>query len=279
MKTTMKKTWIPAVMAIGLALLLAACQVTITPTPTPEYDVAVTASAWTDATLAGAPIADTVTLTPGESIRYKVDVPSSSLEAVYYELDQPLELTVYNRFDSALASSASDDFFARGTLALANATVSGVATQDITPQLTCRGSCVIERHTDSTRYLRVHNPSAFDVTVNLYVVMRDFEDTSEGGATSAVNLGDNDGALETLGDVDVYEASVDGDVSLTFGSLASGLQYRIRIYDGGGALVDTLFVGDPAVPVFAGEEIVVDAVNGADRAAASGKSRYVIALN
>lgn len=272
------KKWIPAVVVTGLALLLTACQITVTPTPSPRYDVDVTASDWTEETLDGAPEADTVTLAPDESIRYKVTVPSSNLEAVYYELDEPLDLTVYDGFD-ALASSASADFFMRGTMALAGAAVPQVAPQDISAQLSCRGSCVIERRTSSTRYLRVHNPSSFTVTVNLYVVMRDFEDTSEGAGTLPLNPGTTEGALETLDDADTYEVSADGDVSLTFGALASGLDYRLRIYDSSGDLVDTLSVGDPAVLVLSGEEIVVDAVNGDVRAASSGKSRYLIDLN
>lgn len=272
------KKWMPAVVTIGLALLLAACQITVTPTPSPQYDVAVTASEWTDATLADAPEADTVTLAPAESIRYRVTVPSSGLEAVYYELDQPLELTVYNGFD-ALASSVSADVFMRGTMALAGAAAPQVAPQAVTAQLSCRGSCVIERHTSSTRYVRVYNPTASSVTVNLYVVMRDFQDTSEGAGTLPLSIGQTDGALETLDDADTYEVSVNGDVSLTLGALASGLDYRLRIYTNSGDLVDTLSVNDPAVPVLAGEEIVVDAVNGDVRAASSGKSRYLIDLN
>jgi len=272
------KKWIPAVMALGLALLLAACQITVTPTPSPEYDVDVTASSWTDATLVGAPEADTVTLGPDESIRYKVTVPGSGLEAVYYELDQALELTVYDGFD-ALASSVSADFFMRGTMALAGANVPQVAPQGISAQLSCRGSCVIERRTSSTRYLRVHNPSSLTVTVNLYVVMRDFEDTSEGAGTLPLNVGTTEGALEALEDADTYAVSVTGDVSLTLGALASGLDSRLRIYNSGGDLVDTLSVGDPEVFVLAGDEIVVDALNGDVRAASSGKSRYVINLN
>lgn len=274
----MKKTMFAAI-AAALALALSACQVTVTPLPQPEYDEAVTAEIWTDATLAGAPAAHSITLGPGESIRYRVSLPTSDLDAVYYELDQPLELTVYDRFDDPIASSTSSDFFARGTLALSSAAQTSITPAEVTAQLACRGSCVIERRSGSTRYVRVANPTDFTISVDVYFVLRDFEDTSESMSNPTLGLGSTEGALETLGDVDTYEVTANGDVELVLGAAASGLQYRLSIYSSSGTFIDELFVGDPPVEVFSGEEVRIDAVNGDDRAGSSGKSRYQIDLN
>lgn len=273
----MKKTML-ALVAISLVALLAACEVNVY-TP-PPFDEEVNADTWTDATLAGAPPTDTVTLAPGESFRYKVVLPSVGLEAVYYMLDTELDLTLLDRFNDPVASSASTDFFMRDTLALSAADAE-LAPADVTAQLSCLGSCVIERRSGSgsPRYVRIHNPTGSTVTTAFYALQRDFEDTNESTAPAPLGTGTTDGALETLGDVDRYEVVQDGDVELVFGTLAAGLDYRLRIYSAGGTLIDTLFEGDPPVAVFVGEEIRVDATNGDERAGASGKSRYQIALN
>ncbi len=271
----MNKTML-TLLAIVAAAVLAGCEFSVGTTV--PYDAEADANTWTGATLAGAPSSAEVTLGPNESIRYRVAIPSSSLDAVYFELDQPLELTVYDASNFPIASSVTADFFERGTLALSAAGRTALGTADVTAQLSCRGSCVIERHRTATRYVKIENPTGFTVTTNLYVVLRDFEDTSESGGTATLGTGTTEGALETLGDVDVYEVGQSGDVELVFGTLASGLDYRLRIYDSQGDLVSTLFEGDPAELVFAGEEVRVDAVDGDDRAGASGKSRYQISL-
>lgn len=270
----MKKTML-ALVAISLGALLAACEINVY-TP-PSFDDEVNADGWAGS-LADAPPTDTVTLAPGETFRYKVVIPSVSLEAVYYMLDTELDLTLLDRFDDPVASSASTDYFTSGTLALSAASGAELEPADVTAQLSCLGSCVIERRSGSgsPRYVRIHNPTGSTVTTAFYAILRDFEDTNESTAPAPLGTGTTDGALETLGDVDTYEATQGGDVELVFGTLAAGLDYRLRIYSTGGTLVDTLFVGDPPVEVFAGEEIRVDATNGAERAGASGKSRYQI---
>jgi hypothetical protein len=271
----MKKTML-ALVAISLVALLAACEFNVY-TP-PSFDEEVNADTWTDATLAGAPPTDTVRLEPGETFRYKVVLPSVGLEAVYYMLDTELDLTLLDRFADPVASSASSDYFTRGTLALSAAADAELEPADVTAQLSCLGSCVIERRSGSgsPRYVRIHNPTGSAVTTAFYALQRDFEDTNESTAPAPLGTGTTDGALETLGDVDRYEIVQAGDVELVFGTLAAGLDYRLRVYSAGGALIDTLFPGDPPVEVFAGEEVRVDATNGGDRAGASGKSRYQI---
>lgn len=275
----MKKKTMLVPMAISLVALLAACEINVY-TP-PPFDADVNADAWTGPTLAGAPPTDTVTLGPGETFRYRVELPSVDLEAVYYMLDEELDLTLRDRFDDPVASSASTNFFTSGTLALSAASGAELEPQDVTAQLTCLGSCVIERRSGSgsPRYVSIHNPTGSTVTTTFYALMRDFEDTNEGTAPAPLGLGTTSGALETLGDVDTYQVTQAGDVELIFGTLASGLDYRLRIYSTGGTLIDTLSVGDLPVEVFPGEEIRVDATNGTTRAGASGKSRYLIDLN
>lgn len=272
----MRKTML-ALVVISLAALLAACELNIY-TP-PSFDEEVNADTWTGSTLAGASQTDTVTLGPGETFRYKVVLPNVGLEAVYYMLDTELDLTLLDRFNDPVASSASTDFFTSGTLALSSASEAALEPADVTAQLSCLGSCVIERRSGSPRYVRIRNPTGSTVTTDFYAILRDFEDSNEATAPAPLGTGTTDGALETLGDVDRYEVVQAGDVELVFGTVASNLDYRLRIYSAGGTLIDTLFPGDPPVEVLAGEEVRVDATNGADRAGASGKSRYRIALN
>lgn len=268
-----------AVLTVIVAGLLAACEFSGSIYVEPSYDEQVNAEQWTGDTLVGADPADEVTLAAGESIRYKVVLPSSSLAAVYYELDQPLYLTVYDRFNAAIASSRSSDFFRSGTLALSSAAAGQLASADVSAQFSCRGSCVIERRSGSPRFVRIHNPSAFSVTTSFYAILRDFEDTNEGSAPEALAFGDTDGALETIGDVDRYSVTQDGFVELVFGTLESELDYRLAIHDAGGSLYTTLEAGDPPEAVYDGEEIRVYAENGDTRAGAVGKSRYRIAFD
>lgn len=256
------------------ALLLVACEVSVSVEP--DFDEEVTATTWTQSSLAGAPEAANYNLAAGESIRYRVSVNDTQAQsAIYFELDDTLELTVYDSSNSAIASSTTADFFRAGTLGLSSQSEESLEASDITAQLSCRGSCVIDHNNSSRYFVRVRNGADSPASGNLYVLLRDFEDTHEAFPGESLPSGGTEGALETLGDEDVYSVPSDGQVSLDVGALASGLEYRLDILSAGN-VVETLRVGDPAEDVFAGEEVRIYAENGGTRAAASGKSRYIV---
>lgn len=264
-----------AVTLLTLVGLLAACELTVT-SGSPDYDKDATAQVFTGANLNDAAAADVETLGPFDSIRYRVTFPSSAYDAVYYRLEEDLELTVRDRFGTAIASSSDEDFFRSGTLAV-GATDTAVAPAGITTALVCGGPCVIERYTGSTRYVDVTNPTGSTVTFGFYPIQRDFEDTSEDSSgPDPLTVGETTGALERLGDVDTYTVQSNGDLTLAFGALASGLDYRAEIVLSGSQNI-VLEVGD-SEPVFVGDVVRVYATNGDTRAAAAGKSLYRLQL-
>jgi hypothetical protein len=262
-----------AAAVVALAGLLAACDATVFVAP--DYDKDATAQVFTGANLNDAAAADVETLGPFESIRYRVAFDSSAYDAVYYRLEEDLEITVRDRFGTAIASSSDEDFFLRGTLAV-GATEAAVAPSGIATALACGGPCVIERYTGSTRYVDVTNPTGGSVTFGFYPLQRDFEDDNEGRSSpAALGTGTTRGALETLDDVDRYQVQSSGSLSLS-GNSASGLDYVAEVRAPGGPYF--IDAGDSLV-VNAGEEVLVYAENGGTRAAAAGKSLYFLELD
>jgi hypothetical protein len=265
-----------AVTTLALAGLLAACEVSVRPF-LPDYDKTVTAERFDGPNLNNAPILDEPDLGPSESILYRVKFAGTLRDAGYYIVEEPFELVLLDRFESAIASSSTEDFFRSGLQGLDSAAAEAVADPaGITTALACPGPCVIEPVGVTPRYVRVINPTTFDATGAFRALHRDFEDTSE--ATSGpdpLDAGETEGALESLDDVDVYTVQTTGDLTLAFGALASGLEYRAEIVLPGDNVV--LEVGDTE-RVFQGEEVRVYAANGGSRAAAAGKSLYRLDL-
>lgn len=263
--------------AVGaLAAVLSACNVTIFIGD--DVDETVSAVEHTGSILTEAPEADTVVLGSGEERVYRVNLPTTARDALYLYLDDELDMYVYRDSGGLYATSSGEDFFAAGTGGLSGASSEDeLAPSDITANLVCPGSCVIVRSSLSDPvYVSVRNSSGSDRDVAFYATLRDFEDTVEGFEPDTLSFGTTEGALEVLGDVDRYDIEADGEVELTFGATASGLDYRLSIYDAAGNFVEALSVGDAPADVFAGEQIRIDAENGDDRAASAGKSRYQI---
>ena len=261
------------VAVFAVAGLLAACDVTVVGPP--DYDKNASAQVFTGSNLNDAPAADVETLGPFDSIRYRVTLPSSAYDAVYYRLEEDLELTVRDRFGTAIASSSDEDFFRRGTLAV-GAAAPVVAPSGIATALSCGGPCVIERYSGSTRYVDIRNPTGNTVTFGFYPIQRDFEDDNEGRSSPApLGFGTTRGALEALNDVDRYDVQSSGSLSLS-GSTASGLEYVAEVLAPGGPYF--IEAGESLV-VNAGEEVLVYATNGDTRAAPAGKSLYFLELD
>jgi len=263
--------------AAAVAIVLSACTVTISIVD--SVDETVSASTFTGGDLLAAGSADDVTLGAGESIDYRVNVPSTSSDALYLYLDAELDLYVYRDSGTLFATSASENFFAGGTAGLdVSAAGSALSPADVSANLACPGSCVILRSGASDPvYVRVRNTSSFDQSVSFYAVLRDFEDTSE--ATAGLDdlpLGTTTGALETLGDVDGYEVQAGGELFFD-GTSASGIEFEAEITDPltSGSSPRYLSSGESAI-VLDGEEVRVYALN--DRAAVAGKSLYFLDL-
>jgi len=263
--------------AAAVAIVLSACTVVISIVD--SVDETVSAGTFTGGDLSAAASADDVTLGGGEDIVYRVNVPSTSRDALYLYLDAELDLYVYRDSGTLYATSASEDFFAGGTDGLdTSAAGSTLSPADVSANLACPGSCVILRSgTSDPVYVRVRNTSSFDRSVSFYAVLRDFEDTSE--ATSGldpIDVGTTRGALETLGDVDGYEVQTAGTLFFD-GTVASGITFEAEVRDplSPGSSPRILSSGD-SEPVLAFEEVRVYAVN--DRAAVAGKSLYFLEL-
>jgi hypothetical protein len=264
-----------AVVLLSLAGLLAACEITIT-SGMPDYDVSVTAQTYEASNLANAPALDVFTLGPGESIRYRVGFADTRRDASYYIVDAPFELVLLDRFEAAIASSSTPDFFRSGrqgaTTASATAAPAGIGAA-----LVCPGPCVIEPSGASPRYVDIVNPTGSTISGEFRALHRDFEDDNETAAGAApLGLGTTEGALEALRDVDSYIVQTTGDLTLN-GASASGLDYVVEVLISGGPNV---VIEDGQTDfVVAGDEILVYATNGESRAASAGKSRYFLQLD
>jgi len=263
--------------AAAVAIVLSACTVTISVVD--SVDETVSAGTFTGGDLLAASSVDDVTLGGGEDIVYRVNVPSTSRDALYLYLDTELDLYVYRDSGTLYATSASEDFFAGGTAGLdVSAAGSALSPADVSANLACPGSCVLlPSGASDPIYVRIRNTSSFDQSVSFYAVLRDFEDTSE--ATAGLDdlpVGTTTGALETLGDVDAYEVQTAGTLFFD-GTVASGITFEAEVRDplSPGSSPRILSSGD-SEPVLAFEEVRVYAVN--DRAAVAGKSLYFLEL-
>lgn len=256
-----------------VALLLGACTVSFESTP-PDAEIEARTS--TAGSLANESARTNETLASGERMLIGVDVPSAGEDGLYLYLDRPLGLSVKNSSRATIASSPGPDFFASGTLVgLSDApsadpslAPSVVATQ------ACPGSCVILRNSGSRQvFMEVRNDTGSTVNVGVYAVLREFDDGNE-RRNEPIRFSSNEqGALETLGDTDVYEAGRDGE--LFFDAVDSTLDFQATVRDPGGSFSTTLSDGE-STEVFEGDRITVQATN--SRAAVSSKSSYFLEI-
>lgn len=244
-------------------LLLAGCS---TPVSNPFPD-AIAISATDDPLVP----ADSRQVGGESSVVYQVDLSTVNGDLVYFELDQPLDLTVYYSSAVAYASSHSADGFAAGLDGLSPAAAM-VAPQAIGVDVICRGSCVISDDLSGTVYVEVENHNVSASNIDLYVFGDAYADLGEpdndAAATATTLLTSDEGAIETLGDADYYRVPADGTLSFTTGPTA--LPIRATIQGTSLSIVD-----GESMPVAANNVIRVD-VDGGDRAAASGVSDYTL---
>lgn len=270
------------VATVAVALFLGACSVTVFIGAL--VDETVDAVVYTGADLTATSSVDFATLGRSDEKVYRVRIASSSNDAVYVYLDADLELYVYDSEGRRYASSSSRDYFATGDTGIASVSGAALAPADVGFDIACPGSCVILPATfDDELFLRVVNGGSSDASFNLWTVLRDFEDSGEASSSpvpipSAASAESATGALETLGDVDIFVAQ-DTGVLFFDGVPDSGIIYEARI-DPADPLLDPIFLSSGESDlVLAGETVTVYAVNANARAAASGFSKYFLDID
>jgi hypothetical protein len=271
------------VATLAVALVLGACSVTVFIGAL--VDETVDATVYTGADLVAASVADSDTLGPSDEKVYRVRVGSTAFDALYIYLDADLELYVYDADGRRYASSSSRDFFGEGGSGIASTSTASLAPTDVGFDIACPGSCVLlPASFDDPLFVRVVNPGAGDASFALRTVLRDFEDSGEASANpvpipTAASFEAATGALETLGDVDVFVAQ-DTGVLYFDGVLSSGIVYEACITDplDPGQAPICLRSGESDL-ILVGEEVTVSAVNADDRAAASGFSKYFLDID
>ncbi|HEX7004545.1 MAG TPA: hypothetical protein VF168_10210 [Trueperaceae bacterium] len=265
-----------SILVVALSLmLLAGCRIVPAPDPFPN---ATEVGATTD------PFASVASgsLLPGESVIFEVRLSTSEVtetQAVYFELENSLDLYVYNSNGNLYASSSSSNFFATGEAGILSASQSSFEPLVVTP-LNCRGSCII-RDSDSSRFfVEVSNPFGSTTSFTLYAYVDQYQDSGEFENDSqfspvAIPLGEESGAIESIGDVDFYRPQVQGD--LTF-SLNEGVVIDIRavVIDESGREIP--IVPDEPTLVFPTDLIQVWD-DGDDEAAVSANSAYYLTLD
>jgi hypothetical protein len=261
------RRWFGVLFTVGL---LAGCQVTIGPSIPFPNAIEVVA---TDESGSSDPVVSSQ-LSGGSSVIYRVDLAAAQdADVVYFELNQPLRLTVYNSTGTAVASSNSADSFAEGTAGLSSA----LTPSSISVTLFCRGSCVILNTDASFVYVEIENSGASSVNYGLYAFGDSYTDTNEpannspAGAVSVTT--EAEGAIETLGDIDYFSAAANGTLRLT--TATDVLDIRATV-SGPGLEPITIRPGQIAA-VQPGDLIRVF-VEGNDRAAVSGISRYTLTI-
>jgi hypothetical protein len=272
-----------AAAALTVALVLGGCSFTVFIGDT--VDETVDATVYTGADLTAASIADADTLGRSEDKIYRLRVGSSAFDATYVYLDQDLDLYVYDSDGRLYASSDSQAYFAAGSAGIASTNAAALTPADVAVQLACPGSCVIlPTSFDDPLFLRVANGGSSAASYNLWTVLRDFEDSGEASASplSIPTAASGDaarGALETLGDVDVFVADDSGTLFFD-GGPSSGIVYEAEITDPFDAGQPPIYLrSGESSPIEIFEEVRVYAANATDRAAASGFSIYFLDID
>lgn len=225
---------------------------------------------------AGAPVGDEVTLEPDEIVVFEVTVPVSTSQAgsaLYIELSEELDLSVYDEERTLFASSNSADQFARGDSGLSAA---GVDAQAITVSSRCRGSCVIQDAEASTFYAKVKNTSNDEVSFSLYAFVQDYSDGTEPDNNQRADIAPTlaqteSGAIESLGDEDFFRVTTDGTLFFTIRPNVV-IDLKADIVDALGEKIADA-PADRGVEVQAGDYVKIY-VPSNDEAAAASRSGY-----
>lgn len=265
----MKRPTLLYSLALAAVVLLSACTITVEPGPPPPRQPDATVTAGNNFEV---PVG-TYAIPAGGDFLVRVNVTSTQ-PVLYLELDDNLDIEVFDASRSRLASASSSAFFGRGTTGLTP--VSLLDPQAITTAITCRGSCVIlDQGTSSHYYVLITNTAGSSTSVGLFAygdIMQDDNEPENDLDSSApvLNVVSGErGAIEVLGDVDFWR--VNQNATLEFTSTSPELGITVRVYAFDGALEDGPLNGG-VFPVFAGDTLEVRSDSG--RAGASAVSSY-----
>lgn len=219
-----------------------------------------------------------VFLAGGASTTFVVSVPSTvrAHDVIQFEVEGAALLEVLGSpGGSTLYSSSSPDVFYAGGGASEAAPELAPAAVEV--DRSCAGPCVIDPAPADGYLVRVTNLSTSRF-VQFYAFGRAFDDTTEPAndslGTSPTVVEDASGAIETVGDEDLWYAPFGGVVS--FDGVSGGLPLVVDVLDGSGSVI---FGGLPPgdISVGPGEYLRVRAANG-NTAAVSGRSSYFLDL-
>lgn len=266
-------------LATAAALVLSACTITVEPGPPPPRSPDDDKTAANDEM---SPVAS-YDLAAGEDILVRLIVDTNR-ELVFIELDSEIDLAVQANNGTSqrttLASSSSSAFFAPGATGLG---ASGLTQGNLSPQalntlVNCGGSCVALRAAAHDQlFALITNTSGSRQTVDLYAFGRAVQDTTENTNNSSTNPpvvasgADEQGAIETLGDIDYWRVASNG--TIRFVAAHPELDLVLRARDFTGEVFGPYRDGD-TFAVFANDILWVESNNG--RAAAAGSSNYAI---
>jgi hypothetical protein len=218
------------------------------------------------------------TLAPGELKLAVIEVSGAQAgrgQALFTELNEDLQLTMFNSDRSVYASSSNRNRFAAGTAGLSSQLLEA---QSISVAQVCRGSCIIRDAAAGNYAIRIRNQGSSSVNYSLFVYIEDYKDENEPANNSisgATAFSDNaSGAIESLGDIDHFRATARG--TLRFNS-ASNLPLRAEVLSGAGAVQAELRPGDSFDRLISGDVIRVF-VQGNNQAAVAARSSYTLEI-
>jgi hypothetical protein len=252
--------------AAALVALLSACNISIVITPpTPDQTVTATNSRTS---------LDGVTLGANQQIIYKLDVSAVTGPLLYVELNDALDLVLYDQDGYALASSVDSTSFASGVSALSLG--AGAALQSVVQEKACAGSCVIRKlGASNTYYAKVVNHTGGSLTTQFYAYGSDYQDANEtannSSATSPVlttNPTGDAGAIETLGDQDYWYVNANGSVYFD-AKAGNPLNLRLEVRPAIGSPFTYSPNSGTPFEVLVGDDLVVYSSTGLAGAAAS----------
>ncbi len=173
---------------------------------------------------------------------------------------------------AVLYSSHSRDYFAAGSLGSFSAPAVGLSAVGV--HRACGGSCILIENPSSEYVVRVTNDGSSG-TVALYAFGRDFDDNTEPAnndtSTAPIVTDDGEGAIEFIGDEDIWKVAFGGVV--TFAKVSGAIDMVVDVYNQFGQHVDGPYPSGYTFNVYAGDYIVVRALD-SSVAAVAAKSAY-----
>lgn len=232
----------------------------------------------------GAPV-DQRSVPAGGMVEYRVGIPATvrSRDVLYVELDSNLglELRSSSNLSSIASSSSPDSFSSGGSFVLQQDAPAVPGPQGISAGKSCGGSCIIVVPQANSYFVRVYG-GASNASFSLYTygfdLMDDTEPANDSTGTAPVLVDDVSGAVETIGDVDLWLMAANGTVA--FDTVSGGPTLQARILDSGGGQVPSNEGGGPftsgqSFGVLAGDYVRVSSAD-SNQAAVAARSSYFL---